>query len=162
MIELNRREFLERLLVVSLLGVTGVAGVFELIGKLETQPTQTLQTLGTQSNSISGTGSGPAGYIFVTPMSNLVGKSEAYFNHPTYGSSILFYYNGSWRAFSGTCTHAGCTVNFTGSSIYCPCHAGYFSTTNGAVTGGPPPSRLAEYGVQIVNNNLYVSDSVIN
>jgi Rieske Fe-S protein len=161
-IEMNRREFLERLLVISLLGVTGLAGVYELVSKLETQPPQTLPTLGSQSNSASATGSTPAGYVFVTPMSSLAGKSEAYFNHPSYGSSILFYSSGSWRAFSAVCTHAGCTVNFNGSSIYCPCHAGYFSPNNGAVTGGPPPSRLAEYGVQIVNNNLYVSDSVIN
>ena len=165
--QLNRREFLERLLVVSALGVVGAAGAFELISKLETQPLQTLPLQNSTQGTItqqgsSATGSVPSGYIFVTPMSSLAGKSQAYFNHPTYGSSILFNYAGAWRAFSAVCTHAGCTVNFTGSSIYCPCHSGSFSPSNGAVTGGPPPSRLAEYGVQITNNNLYVSDSVIN
>ena len=162
---MNRREFIERLLVVSAFGVVSLAGVVELFNKIETKPSQTLptqnisQALTTQSGV---SGSGPSGYVFVTAMSNLAGKSQAYFNHPKYGSSILFYYSGGWRAFSAVCTHTGCTVNFTGSSIFCPCHSGSFSPSNGAVTGGPPPSRLAEYGVQIFNNNLYVSNVIIN
>ena len=154
-------------MIVSALGVVGATGAIELISKLETQPLQTLpaqnssQGLTTQQGTTAA-GSVPSGYVFVTPMSNLAGKSQAYFNHPKFGSSILFNYSGAWRAFSASCTHAGCTVNFTGSSIYCPCHSGSFSPSNGAVTAGPPPTRLAEYGVQIANNNLYVSDVVIN
>lgn len=164
---MNRREFLERLLVVSALGAVGATGAIELFSKLETQHLQTLPVLNSSQGTItqqgsSATGSVPSGYIFVTPMSSLSGMSQAYFNHPKYGSSILLNYGGTWRAFSAVCTHAGCTVNFTGSSIFCPCHSGSFSPSNGAVTGGPPPSRLAEYGVQVTNNNLYVSDFVIN
>lgn len=117
----------------------------------------------TSSTSQSTTRQGvPSGYILLAPLSAVNGKSFAYFNHPSYGSSILIDYNGTWKAFSAICTHAGCTVNFTSSSLYCPCHAGYFSPTNGSVTGGPPPKPLPEYSVIVVNNNLYVSDYVIN
>ena len=71
-------------------------------------------------------------------------------------------FGGEWRAFSALCTHAGCTVDFTGSSIYCPCHAGYFSPTSGAVQGGPPPTPLPEFGVVVQGGSLYVSEAKIN
>ncbi|MDG6900769.1 MAG: Rieske (2Fe-2S) protein [Nitrososphaerota archaeon] len=118
---------------------------------------QTSQS-GTQTQSLQA----PAGYIYVAPASALSGKTSAYFNHPTGGSCILVDYGGQWRAFSAVCTHAGCVVDFTGSSIYCPCHAGYFSPTNGSIQGGPPPSPLAEYGVVVQGGSLYVSQNRIN
>ena len=104
----------------------------------------------------------PSGYILLAPLSDVSGKTYAYFNHPTFGSSILINYNGTWKAFSAICTHAGCTVNYTSSELYCPCHRGYFSAVNGSVTGGPPPRPLPEYGIQILNGNIYVGNSVIN
>ena len=66
-------------------------------------------------------------------------------------------YGGQWRAFSAVCTHAGCTVQFTGTQIYCPCHAGAFSATSGAVVAGPPPAPLPEYTVLVQNGNIYVN-----
>jgi Rieske Fe-S protein len=64
-------------------------------------------------------------------------RENLHFNHPTGGSSILISVSGVWKAFSAICTHRPCTVDYTGSSLYCPCHGGSFSTANGAVTGGP-------------------------
>lgn len=104
----------------------------------------------------------PSGYILLAPLSAVSGKTYAYFNHPTFGSSILVNYSGTWKAFSAVCTHAGCTVNYTSSELYCPCHRGYFSAVNGSVLGGPPPRPLPEYDIQIVNGNIYVGTSVIN
>lgn len=95
-------------------------------------------------------------------MSALSGKASAYFNHPVAGTSILVNVGGSWRAFNAACTHAGCTVQYTGSSIYCPCHAGYFSPSNGAVQSGPPPTALPEFGVLIQNADLFVSTAAVN
>lgn len=112
-----------------------------------------------QSSSAS---SPPSGYILLAPLSAVAGKTYAYFNHPSGGSSILVNYSGSWKAFSAVCPHAGCTIDYTSSELYCPCHNAYFSATNGGVLSGPPPSGLVEYGVQIVNNNIYVSSSRIN
>lgn len=177
---MNRREFLQHLIVVSAFGVVAGAGAFGILNKLvalsskttatqiTTQPstTQTDPTNSTNQSTTktisSSTNIVPNGYVFVTQMSALAGMTQAYFNHPKYGSSILFNYNGSWHAFSAICTHAGCNVSFDGSSIFCPCHSGYFSPSNGAVTGGPPPSPLSQYGVKIINNNLYVSEIVVN
>lgn len=104
----------------------------------------------------------PTGYFLVAPMSALNGKTSAYFNHPTQGLSLLLSVGGQWKAFSATCTHQPCTVQFSGSQIQCPCHGGVFDPTNGSVTSGPPPTRLPEFGVMFQNNNMYVSDAVIN
>jgi Rieske Fe-S protein len=99
----------------------------------------------------------------LAPLSAVSGKTYAYFTHPNFGSSILINYGGTWKAFSAVCTHAGCTVNYSsGSSLNCPCHPGVFSANNGAVLSGPPPSKLAEYDIKVINSNIYVGNTVIN
>ena len=157
---MNRREFIRHASLAVIFGAIGTLSLLEAAAKLASPSQTSLQTIG------SGTGTqslqGPAGYIYVAPLSALSGKSSAYFNHPTGGSSILVDYAGQWRAFGAVCTHAGCVVNFTGSSIYCPCHAGYFSPSDGSVQGGPPPTPLPEYGVVVQAGALYVSQSRIN
>lgn len=104
----------------------------------------------------------PAGYILVAPMSALNSRTSAYFNHPSQGLSLLVSLGSQWKAFSATCTHQPCTVQYSGSQIQCPCHGGVFNADNGSVVSGPPPTRLPEFGVIIQNGNLYVSNSVIN
>jgi Rieske Fe-S protein len=168
----SRREFIRRMAAASILLVTGAVAVWELaeLGSGE-QPAETnlLQTATTRVSATSGQGTSqsatqtaPQGYIRVASMSALGGKSSAYFNHPTHGLALLLSLGGQWKAFDATCTHAPCTVEFTSSQIYCPCHGGIFDPSNGAVTSGPPPTRLPEYGVLIRNNDLYVSDGIVN
>lgn len=163
---MNRREFIRRLVVASVLLGTGAAGVIELTTILNrnqsivTQPSLTQSGTQTQQNSSSI--SAPPGYVYIAPLSALSGKTYAYFKHPSHGNSILLSVGGQWKAFSATCTHRTCTVTYQSSSIYCPCHGGTFDPNNGSVTGGPPPSPLAEFGVEVLNNNVYVSTSVVN
>lgn len=123
-----------------------------------TQQSSTSQQSSTTSQTSSSTSqSAPPGYILVTPLSALAGKTSAYFNHPTQGLSLLVNSGGQWRAFSATCTHAPCTVQYAGSAISCPCHGGTYNPNTGAVTGGPPPSPLPELTVLVQNANLYVT-----
>jgi cytochrome b6-f complex iron-sulfur subunit len=49
---------------------------------------------------------------------------------------------GQYVAFSASCSHACCTVSFTGSSFHCPCHSASFNMT-GQCTNGRAPSPLA-------------------
>ena len=104
----------------------------------------------------------PAGYVLVAQLSTLSGKTSAYFTHPTHGNSMLLSLNGQWKAFSATCTHRVCTLEFLSSEIYCPCHGATFSATNGSVTRGPAQATLGEYGVIEQDGGVYVSDAVIN
>lgn len=153
-----------------LLGVGGVA-IWDLIEGRSLSPGQqgsvtllqtssTLQTTGPSTGQTSTPP--PAGYIFVASLAALSGKSSAYFNHPTAGLSMLINLNGQWKAFSATCTHAPCTVQYGGAQIQCPCHGGTFNPSNGSVTSGPPPTPLPEYGVITQGSGLYVSTSRIN
>ncbi|MHB2037054.1 MAG: QcrA and Rieske domain-containing protein [Nitrososphaerales archaeon] len=134
-----------------------------------TQSNSSMQTGATQSGSptqsstsqSSSTSNVPAGYVFLAALSQLTGN-VAYFNHPTFGPSILVNVGGTWKAFSSTCTHQACTVGYNGSSIRCPCHGATFNPSTGAVTGGPAPTPIAEYATLVANNNLYVGNSIIN
>jgi len=165
---MNRREFIRRAAVTSVFLAIGAVGVFELAEKLvparadvlhTTAGSQTLQTsAGPTSQSIQTT---PQGYIYVGNVSSLGGAPSAYFAHPIYGNSILLLFSGQWKAFAATCTHQTCTVRYTNSEIYCPCHGGTFNPSNGAVTGGPPPAPLAEYAVLILGDDIYVSSKAI-
>jgi len=174
---MSRREFLKRLIVSSSLLGTSVAAAYELFVRFnpgtQQQSVQTIQQTSTQSSQSGSSQSGststsqiqtPAGYVFITAVSALSGKTSAYFNHPTAGTSLLISLSGQWKAFSATCTHQPCTVSYSsGSSIRCPCHGATFSTNNGSVLGGPAPRPLPEYGVQVdASGNLFVTTAVIN
>jgi thiosulfate dehydrogenase [quinone] large subunit len=67
--------------------------------------------------------------------------------------------SGDFRAFSAVCPHAGCTVQFDGTSdvFACPCHGSVFSATTGAVLQGPAPTGLSPIAVALgPNGQLYV------
>src|SRR5574339_859190 len=73
------------------------------------------------------------------PLSDLpVGGTKAI----TYGgvSVLVVRTRESLRAFSLTCTHLGCTVEWQAdkNEFYCPCHDGRFDEF-GEVLAGPPP-----------------------
>ncbi len=56
----------------------------------------------------------------------------------------------SVRAFSATCTHLGCQVQWDGADkkFRCPCHGGAYDL-DGRVVEGPPPRPLAALEAQI-------------
>lgn len=62
------------------------------------------------------------------------------------------------HAFSAVCTHFACIVKWDQekSSIYCPCHDGYFDPVDGHVISGPPPTSLTTIPVNIVDNVIFI------
>lgn len=66
----------------------------------------------------------------------------------------------SYRAFSGTCTHLNCTVQYRDDvkQIWCACHNGFYDLS-GHVVSGPPPSPLEEYEVNVANGEIIVTRS---
>ncbi len=130
----------------------------QVSGSITSQTTGQQQIGSTSLSSSSSSGaSPPSGYVLLASLSSLAGKSYVYFQHPTGGNSILVNFSNTWKAFSATCTHATCTLDYQGSVIYCPCHGGEFNPSNGSVTRGPPPRSLPQYSVLIQNGNVYVS-----
>ncbi len=65
---------------------------------------------------------------------------------------------GEVRAFSATCTHLDCIVQYRQDSkqIWCACHNGYYDL-KGRNISGPPPRPLDVYPVNIVKNEIIVS-----
>ncbi|MGE5853979.1 MAG: ubiquinol-cytochrome c reductase iron-sulfur subunit [Deltaproteobacteria bacterium] len=65
---------------------------------------------------------------------------------------------GELKAFSATCTHLGCTVQYRSdlSQIWCACHNGHFDL-NGKNVEGPPPKPLEEYAVNVKAEQIVVS-----
>jgi cytochrome b6-f complex iron-sulfur subunit len=65
---------------------------------------------------------------------------------------------GELKAFSATCTHLGCIVQYRPdlSQIWCACHNGHFDL-NGKNVEGPPPKPLEQYVVNVRGDQIVVS-----
>ncbi|MDQ6875870.1 MAG: Rieske 2Fe-2S domain-containing protein [Actinomycetota bacterium] len=61
--------------------------------------------------------------------------------------------SGQFQAYSAICTHAGCTVAWTGNGFSCPCHGATYDAT-GQVTGGPAPRPLSRVPVRLEGTNV--------
>lgn len=65
---------------------------------------------------------------------------------------------GEFHAFSATCTHLDCTVQYKKEQgvIWCACHNGKYDLT-GRNIAGPPPRPLDEFRVIIQGDDVFVS-----
>lgn len=65
---------------------------------------------------------------------------------------------GEYRAFTATCTHLDCTVQFDNDTkrIWCPCHNGFYDL-EGRNVAGPPPRPLTSFDVQLVDEDIFVT-----
>jgi thiosulfate dehydrogenase [quinone] large subunit len=118
---------------------------------------------GTGGNAASGgqSGSLPANAVELGASNRLPAGQAAEYPDPADGSAdiLIRESDGSLRAFSAICTHAGCTVSYQGGEIVCPCHGGIYSAQTGAVEGGPPPSGLAPKKVLEQGGKIYAVPS---
>jgi Rieske Fe-S protein len=66
--------------------------------------------------------------------------------------------SGEFKAFSATCTHLDCIVQYRSDlkQIWCACHNGLYDT-RGRNVSGPPPRPLEEYAVNVVNDEILIS-----
>jgi Rieske Fe-S protein len=57
---------------------------------------------------------------------------------------------GTFKGFSSTCTHMGCTVDKVANGlIQCPCHGSKYSVSDGTVKAGPAPRALPAEKIEI-------------
>ena len=62
---------------------------------------------------------------------------------------------GTFKAFSSTCTHMGCTVSSVkNGTINCPCHGSRYSIADGSVQGGPAPRPLAARRIAVTGSTI--------
>ncbi|HSF22930.1 MAG TPA: ubiquinol-cytochrome c reductase iron-sulfur subunit [Blastocatellia bacterium] len=66
--------------------------------------------------------------------------------------------SGDLKAFSATCTHLDCIVQYRPDMkmIWCACHNGQYNLS-GQNIGGPPPRPLEEFAVNIRGDEIVVS-----
>lgn len=66
--------------------------------------------------------------------------------------------DGELRAFSATCTHLACTVQYRTdlAHIWCACHDGHYDL-HGQVLAGPPPRPLDEFKVTVRGDDIIIS-----
>ena len=67
---------------------------------------------------------------------------------------------GDFRAFSATCTHLDCIVQYRTDlkQIWCACHNGLYDL-KGRNVSGPPPRPLETYAVNVVADEIHVAKS---
>jgi len=59
---------------------------------------------------------------------------------------------GTFHAFSSTCTHEGCPVDSVVEGlIQCPCHGSRFSIEDGSPVEGPATEPLEEFAISVEN-----------
>ena len=66
--------------------------------------------------------------------------------------------SGELRAFSATCTHLSCTVQYRPDlgQIWCACHNGHYNV-NGLNVSGPPPRPLEAYDANLQGDDITIS-----
>ena len=103
----------------------------------------------TSSASTSSTSQGvPSGAVDLGAIS--AGQAKTYTDPGDGGEDIAVRSSsGTLTAVSAVCTHAGCTVEYQGGVLFCPCHGSRFNAQTGAVLQGPastplPPKRVIE------------------
>ena len=65
---------------------------------------------------------------------------------------------GKIKAFSATCTHAGCAVTkVADGTINCVCHGSKFAIEDGAPTDGPAGSPLEAVEVKVKSKKVYLA-----
>ncbi|MEW6128797.1 MAG: Rieske (2Fe-2S) protein [Acidobacteriota bacterium] len=91
-------------------------------------------------------------------LSELKANTGKIFKFGTKPGIIVKKASGEVCAFSATCTHLNCTVQYREDSqeIWCACHNGRYDL-NGKNIAGPPPRPLEQFEVKVRGDEIFVS-----
>jgi thiosulfate dehydrogenase (quinone) large subunit len=142
-----------------LAGIGGAAAaVTAVVGRerhVATRPVASTQHPTTRAHaSGGGTSSAPPGKQLIRASRVASGQAVRFSDSQGNPAWLVHEPDGTFRAFSAVCTHAGCAVSYSGGVFVCPCHGGSFSGRTGAVLAGPPPSPLPAIRVTVVNGDV--------
>ncbi|GHH94340.1 Rieske (2Fe-2S) protein [Streptomyces capillispiralis] len=63
--------------------------------------------------------------------------------------------DGSLKAYSSLCTHAGCPINkLEGAKLICPCHGSEFDAVTGKVLREPAVAPLKPLAIEVKNGTM--------
>lgn len=178
--ELDRRIFLQRTTAAGVVGLGALVlgGVVAALGQIfssSPSPSGTTAFGGTGTGTTTApaatntTVSGGTAATNPVPQGTRIGPSgdvpvggAASFTDATLGvpAFVVQPTQGTFRAFSAVCPHAGCQVVFDQQNevFACPCHGSIFNGATGAVEQGPAASGLSPIPVTLESNDeLYVT-----
>ena len=91
----------------------------------------------------------------LTDIKNDTGSIVRFGNKPVI---VVRLSSGEFRAFSATCTHLDCTVQYRNDLgvIWCACHNGHYDLT-GRNVAGPPPRPLVSFSVDTKDDEIVIS-----
>ncbi|MGZ4713170.1 MAG: Rieske 2Fe-2S domain-containing protein [Acidimicrobiia bacterium] len=99
-----------------------------------------------------GTAVGPAASV---PVGQAASFTDPYSGQP---AVVVQATAQDFRCFSAVCTHAGCTVEYSGGRLVCPCHGAEFDAASGAVLAGPAARSLPAIPIALgPDGQLYVT-----
>lgn len=128
------------------------------LGSVAASPTPSPTATSPTSRSSAATSGAPA--TRVAAVRDLPVGGAVRFLDPTSGQPayVVQPASGQYRGFNGTCSHAGCTVNYAnkGRRFVCPCHQSIFDGRTGSVISGPAPRGLTPVPVQVRNGEIEV------
>ncbi|MFE1047865.1 Rieske (2Fe-2S) protein [Streptomyces olivaceus] len=69
--------------------------------------------------------------------------------------------DGSLKAFSTVCTHAGCAIGkLEGTKLVCPCHGSEFDARTGEVLHAPATAPLVELPIEVKQGRIVASPGI--
>jgi Rieske Fe-S protein len=137
----DRRRFLDYLLGTSVFAT--LAAIFYPIAKFMVPP----QVVEAQQNSV------PVG-----KNADFAANAGKIFKFGSKPGIIIRTEAGDLKAFSASCTHLDCIVQYDPKSkqIICACHNGVYDLT-GRNVSGPPPRPLEEFSVNVKGDEVIVT-----
>lgn len=137
----SRRTFLDILLGSS--AVATLAAIFYPVLRYMVPP----QVVEAQTNSVS-----------VGKNAEIATNSGKIFKFGSKPGLIVRTDTGELKAFSASCTHLACIVQYdpAAKQIICACHNGKYDL-NGKNVGGPPPRPLDEFTVNVKGDDITVT-----
>ena len=138
---ISRRSFLDKLLGLGALAWLGSV-IYPVVEYLKTPPQ----------------GEAEVTSVVATKIQNVKPNSGLVFRFGREPAILVSGPDGKLRAFSATCTHLQCTVQYRNDlqRIYCACHNGMYDL-NGRNIAGPPPRPLTEFQVTVKGDDVVVS-----
>jgi len=137
----SRRKFLDYLLGTSAIATLGA--IFYPVMKFMIPP----QVVEAQQNS-----------VVAAKNAEIVNNTGKIFKFGSKPGIIIRTETGEVKAFSASCTHLDCIVQYDPASkaIICACHNGKYDLS-GKVVSGPPPRPLEEFTVNIKGDDITVT-----
>ncbi len=102
-----------------------------------------------------------AGRMRIGRVSEIAPGDSLLFRYPTEEDPCILVRGGDgrFRAYSQVCTHLSCAVVYRAQdqTLFCPCHKGAFTCSEGRPIAGPPTRRLPRIRIEQRGDELFAT-----